>query len=161
MVPTAIGDRCRFHVSEPGAAVDEEDPGEDVLDPPEDLLLLNESGIIFESVPPSDPSRVPFTSLSTARSLSASYPTSLASYVLPSLIVTFARCASLITWKLVTRWPSLSHTNPLPEPWGMSRMSMLNPEERWTCTVVVMCTTDLEHRSNSSTVLRSSAMRGS
>ena len=160
MVPTAIGDRCRFHVSEPGAAVDEEDPGEDVLDPPEDLRL-NESGIIFESAPPSDPSRVPFTSLSTARSLSASYPTSLASYVLPSLIVTFARCASLITWKLVTRWPSLSHTNPLPEPWGMSRMSMLNPEERWTCTVVVMCTTDLEHRSNSSTVLRSSAMRGS
>ena len=78
MVPTAIGDRGRFHVSEPGAAVDEEDPGEDVLDPPEDLLLLNESGIIFESVPPSDPSRVPFTSLSTARSLSASYPTSLA-----------------------------------------------------------------------------------
>mmetsp|Transcript_1930 Transcript_1930/g.7500 ORF Transcript_1930/g.7500 Transcript_1930/m.7500 type:complete len:252 (+) Transcript_1930:185-940(+) len=32
----------------------------------------------------------PFTSFSTARSLSASYPTSLASYVLPSLMVTLA-----------------------------------------------------------------------
>mmetsp|Transcript_41480 Transcript_41480/g.123943 ORF Transcript_41480/g.123943 Transcript_41480/m.123943 type:complete len:206 (-) Transcript_41480:446-1063(-) len=56
--------------------------------------------------------------LSTATSLSGSKPTTLARHVDWSSSVTCTSDAPLITWKLVTMWPSLSHTNPEPVPTG-------------------------------------------
>ena len=58
-----------------------------------------------------------------------------------------------MTWKLVTMWPSVSHTKPLPEPAGTStvrREYASTPRTR-----VLMFTTEGLAVSNSSTVWRS------
>ncbi len=52
----------------------------------------------------------------TARSASGSRPTSSAATIVPSMNVTRIYCASSTTWLLVTMWPSVSITKPVPVP---------------------------------------------
>ena len=66
------------------------------------------NGITVSGVPPGS-KRI------TARSFSGSAPTSAASCSLPSQSVTVRRVAFLITWWLVSTWPSASMITPEPE----------------------------------------------
>mmetsp|Transcript_35064 Transcript_35064/g.78045 ORF Transcript_35064/g.78045 Transcript_35064/m.78045 type:complete len:355 (+) Transcript_35064:152-1216(+) len=88
---------------------------------------------------PMRPSSSP-VSCSTAMSLSASNPTTLALYVLWSSSVTLTSAAPLITWKLVTTWPLSSQMKPEPRPAG----SFSTSSDRYpvcTARMFVMLTT--------------------
>ena len=95
---------------------------------------------------------------STARSRSGKAPTSRASKVLWSASVTRAPSAPWMTWKLVTMWPALSHTKPVPVPRGTCCTFML---KRSRCTPrLVMCTTEGPVFLNRSMCASSSAASG-
>src|SRR5436853_5170 len=65
-------------------------------------------------------SSVVTSTLTTARSLSGSVPTTLAETIVPSWNVTVMRSAPSTTCLFVTMCPRVSHTNPDPEPWRIS-----------------------------------------
>ena len=94
---------------------------------------------------------------STARSLAGYDPTRRPCQFDPSARTITAPLALLMTWWLVTMWPSLSHTNPEPVPWGICWTSRLNGPA--AVTRVVICTTEGDAVRKISVVVRSISAR--
>ena len=78
---------------------------------------------------------------STAMSLSSSHPSTFAVRSFGSAWnFTATSSAPRTTWKLVTMWPSSSHTNPDPAPMGISVASSAYGEARRSCLLVMNAT---------------------
>ena len=80
---------------------------------------------------------------------------SLAGQLLWSASATRAALPPWMTWKLVTIWPLLSQTKPVPVPRGSC--CTLRLKKSRSVVSVVMCTTDGDRRLKSSMLASSSA----
>ena len=89
------------------------------------------------------------STLITAKSVCESLPTTLASYSVPSVVVTFKLVAPLTTWLFVTIYPSLLMMTPLPAPCETYCPKMEFPLE--TDSVVISTTLSLHFSTMSET----------